>query len=213
MLTLMNVLKQIIYVDDVCNRWTDLFLNTARTHIPNKVVTIRPNDSPWYTNELRNKKRCMLRNFKKYKHSNKDTDWDNYKNSRNEYQYLLTKAEQDYKKSLCDSLSSNRNCKKWWSTVKWLLGKGGDTSYPSLTVNNKSVTDNKEKAEEFNNFFLSHSNIDDSLAHLPNDINFEDSLEYIVATEHEVFDLIKALDTSKASGPGGISPKLLYGRH
>ena len=65
----------------------------------------------------------MLWKFKKYKHSKLETDWVNYKNSRNEYQQSLGIAEAEYKNSLCDSLSSNRNSKKWWSTTKWLLGK------------------------------------------------------------------------------------------
>ena len=45
------------------------------------------------------------------------------------------------------------------ATVNWLLGKGGDTSHPSLEINGKQVTESKNKASAFNNFFLSHSNI------------------------------------------------------
>ena len=33
------------------------------------------------------------------------------------------------------------------ATVKWLLGKGRDTSYPTLSVNNANISDNKQKAE------------------------------------------------------------------
>ena len=65
-----------------------------------------------------------------------------------------------YKKSLCNSLIGVKNTRKWWSIVKWVLGKGGDTSYPALNINNQQFTDNKDKSEQFNKFFLSHSNID-----------------------------------------------------
>ena len=35
---------------DIANkRWYEIFMNIARTCIPNKVVLIRPKDSPWYT--------------------------------------------------------------------------------------------------------------------------------------------------------------------
>ncbi|WP_215897650.1 hypothetical protein, partial [Acinetobacter baumannii] len=44
-------------VDDICNAWTASFLNTARQCIPNKMVTIRPCDTPWYNSELRKLKR------------------------------------------------------------------------------------------------------------------------------------------------------------
>ena len=40
-------------VDDACNKWTESFLNVACTHVPNKVVTVHPNDSPWYSSDLR----------------------------------------------------------------------------------------------------------------------------------------------------------------
>ena len=47
-------------VDDVnvaSERWTHSFLNVARTFIPNKLVLIRPRDTPWYSNNLRKFKR------------------------------------------------------------------------------------------------------------------------------------------------------------
>jgi hypothetical protein len=197
-------------VDQACSKWTSIFLTIAKTCVPNKEVTIRPNDSPWYTNELRTLKKKMMRFFHKYKKSKSNDDWGKYAASRNEYKNGLDNAESNYKKSLTDSLSSNKNSKTWWSTVKWLLGKGGDTSYPSLNVNGKQVSDNQEKAQAFNEFFLSHSNIDDSNANLPDDDNFPNNLDSITATEEEVHDLLKCIDTTKATGPDGISPKLLY---
>ena len=54
-------------IDIIAKRWTETFLNIARTSIPNKVVTVRPNDSPWYTYELRLLKRKILRLFQKHK--------------------------------------------------------------------------------------------------------------------------------------------------
>ena len=42
------------------------------------------------------------------------------------------------------------------------------------------------------------------------DIDSPNNLDFIVATEEEVNDLLKCIDTTKATGPDGISPKLLY---
>ena len=197
-------------VDQACEMWTEKFLNIARSHIPNKVITVRPNDSPWYTNALRLQKRKMLRLFHKFKGRKTSTNWEAYAKARSDYQKSLDDAELKYKESLSDSLKSNRNSKTWWKTVKGFLGKGGDTSYPSLNVNDRPVTDNEEKASEFNKFFLSHSDIDLSNAQLPNQEEFPQNLAEIRATEREVHDLIKCIDTSKATGPDGISPKLLH---
>ena len=40
-------------IDESCLRWTTTFLNIARQCIPNKVVTIRPNDQLFFTPELK----------------------------------------------------------------------------------------------------------------------------------------------------------------
>ena len=154
-------------------------------------------------------KRKILRLFQKHKEKQTELAWNKYKTARNEYQVKLDKAEQSYKRSLSESLSTNKNTKSWWRSVKHLLGKGGDTSYPTLNINDNVITDNKQKVAAFNEFFLSHSNIDISNAELPGDIEFPSNLTSVEATEQEVLDLLKSLDTTKASGPDGIRPKLL----
>ena len=196
-------------IDATCENWTNMFMNVAKKYIPNKTVTIRPNDSPWYTNELRLLKRRMLHSFHKHKQSKSENDWLKYTDLRTKYHKSLDEAEANYKQSLGVSLGTQRNTKKWWQTVKWLIGKGGDTSYPSLVVNNNQITNNRDKAEAFNHFFLSHSDIDDSNAQLPDEQNFQVGLDNILATEQEVNDLLKCIDPSKATGPDGISPRLL----
>ncbi len=178
--------------------------------MPNKIITIRPNDSPWYTNELRCLKCKVTRFFHKYKQSKKESDWAKYKDLRNNYQNELDLAEAKYKTNLSQSLKSQQNSKAWWKTVKWLIGKGGDTSYPTLKVRNKLIVENKEKAEVFNKFFLLHSNIEDKDASLPEDSDeVTDTIEYIHATESEIYDLLKSIDPSKATGPDGVNPRLL----
>ena len=109
-------------------------------------------------------------------------------------------------------MSSNKSSKTWWSTVKWLLGKGNDTSYPTRNGNNANISENKQNSEAFNEFLLSHSNIDNSGAELPDeeDAEFPRNLEFISATEQEVHDLLKCINTSKASGPDGVSPTLIH---
>ena len=79
-----------------------------------------------------------------------------------------------------------------------------------MEAKNVVILDSKGKAEAFNDFFLSHASIDTSNSKLPEDSNFEIKLDSIVASEQEVLDLIKSLDTTKATGPDGIGPRLLY---
>ena len=62
----------------------------------------------------------------------------------------------------------------------------------------------------FNSFFLHHSHIDTSNAQLPSNSNLpECALTNINVTENDVTGLLKDIDVSKATGPDGISPRLL----
>jgi hypothetical protein len=197
-------------VDNICKAWSDKFVTIAKQHIPNKTVLIRPNDSPWYNCSLRLMKRKMLRMFRKFKMTKNDHNWETYKKLRNEYQHALDKAEADYNRSLTDSLKDSKTSKGWWRTVKSLLGKGSFRSFPPMEVNNSFVTKNQDKATAFNNFFLSHSDIDTSNAQLPPHDFIDEKLVSVNITQSEVIDLLKCIDTSKATGPDGISPKLLF---
>ena len=154
-------------------------------------------------------KRNVQRLFHKFKKVKSTANWESYKKLRNDYQQALDQAEHDYKNSLTDSLADSKDSKVWWRTVKSLLGKGSFRSLPIMKDNNKNLIGSKEKADAFNNFFLSHSNIDTSNAQLPPEENFEAKLISVKASEQEVLDLLMSLDTSKATGPDGIGPKLL----
>ena len=201
---------ELIDLDDVCRAWSDKFLEIAKEHVPNKKILVRPNDSPWYTSHLRLMKRNVQRLFHKFKKVKSTANWESYKKLRNDYQQALDQAENDYKNSLTDSLADSKDSKVWWRTVKSLLGKGSFRSLPIMKDNNKNLIGSKEKADAFNIFFLSHSNIDTSNAQLPPEENFEAKLVSVKASEQEVLDLLMSLDTSKATGPAGIGPKLLH---
>ena len=134
-------------IDLVCASWTEMFIGIAKRYIPNRVVTIRPRDSPWYTNALRLMKRKLHRLLRKFKTSKKDSDWANYKELRNTYQSKLDEAESEYNLKLSSSLASSRNTKTWWTTVKHMLG-----SYPALAVNDNFIVSNKEKASTLMTF-------------------------------------------------------------
>ena len=196
-------------VDVATQFWSETFLNTARETVPNKIVTIRPNDIPWYSNNLRLLKRRVHRAFRKFKSHNSPINYTNYKNLRNIYQEELSKAEDTYKQNLASTLHSQRYGKKWWQKAKVLLGKGSKSQIPSLKVQNNVLIDDTSKAEAFNNFFLNHSNLNDQGQNLPSLEHVPVNLTELVISETDVLDQLKALDPTKSTGPDGISPKLL----
>ncbi len=95
--------------------------------------------------------------------------------------------------------------------LKSVLGQTNDSEIPPLEVGGKIITDNRQKAEVFNDFFTQVSSLDDENAELPQDFinDVVNRLDEIVVTEQDVHDQLKILDTNKAYGPDGIPPRLL----
>ena len=79
-----------------------------------------------------------------------------------------------------------------------------------MQCGDRILTNNYDKAEEFNKAFLKFATIDTSNASLP-DIAYKTNsrLNSINITQAETLDILKSLDTSKATGPDGISCKML----
>ena len=200
-------------IDIVCQTWTDIFLSIAKRFIPNKIVTIRPDDSPWYNSYLRRLKRKLDRiHCKAKKSQNNPAVWAQYKELRNEYTREIKHAEQNYNNKLSNDLKNSKSIspKRWWNLAKTFLGKNNDSSYPPIKDGTQAHFDPKSKAQAFNNFFLSHSTVDSHGATLP-DIEYitDEEITEIDFNDYEVLDLLKNIDISKATGPDGISPRML----
>ena len=101
--------------------------------------------------------------------------------------------------------------KNWWTLVKSLTGNNEcSRTIPPIEHNGNLVVDDIEKSELFNKFFCEQSTLDDS-DHTPPDLTElqTDGLRQILITETEVEEILKILDTSKATGPDCINPRLL----
>ena len=201
-------------IDDICNTWTNDFLNVSKMTVPNRQATIRPNDKPYYTNTHRRTKRKLDRAHKKAKQTNAPGDWATFRTQRNQYISDLRSAETSYEKKVCDSLqaSSNLSPKKWWHIAKSFLGIHPNYSLPPMEdENGKIYVNDKDKASAFNDFFMNQTKINASGKFLPEFTDKCDgnSLSDITTTPEEVYDILKSLKTNKATGPDGVSAKLL----
>ena len=160
--------------DDVNNcatKWTETFINFSRTFIPNKLVLIRPWDNPWFTAALRRLRRRRDRLYKLAKRSNKPNVWELYRQARNVYVQEIKEAKVNYEllqvNKINNSISSSS--RSWWQTVKGFFDfKSKRTSIPAVQLPNGTVTNDPLcKADLFNSFFISNSQLDTSNATLP----------------------------------------------
>ena len=76
-------------VDDACKIFTYTLLNFLNLCIPNKEVTIRPNDKPWYDSEIRSL-------------SKNANDWLKYKQYRNKVNNMKKHAKEVYYNNIED---------------------------------------------------------------------------------------------------------------
>ena len=147
--------------------------------------------------------------------SNSAEAWHNYRQCRNDYVHAIANAKSQHVKDQVSKLENQSlGGKTWWQSIKSFLGtcSSKSKSIPALILpNGTAVHDSQGKAEVLNNFFSSHSTIDDTEAKLPdyNEGNNDNPLSTISLEEDDTRDILKSLNTSKASGPDGVSPMLL----
>jgi hypothetical protein len=202
--------------DDInvtASRWTESFLNIARQFIPNCVATIRPWDKPWYNNDLRCLQRRRDRAHTSAKRMGTAASWQTYREIRNQYVHAIEEAESEYEMNQANKLKSDSyiSSKRWWNITTSFLGISKKSSIPALIQQDNTVTnDDKSKADTLNIFFLMHSNINTDNAQIPPPNPITDtSLDSLQLTEDEVLALLNTINTSKATGPDNISPKML----
>ena len=199
-------------VDTAAQAWTDMLMNAARECIPNKLVTVRPRDKPFFNGYLRRLRRSKERAHKRAKYDNTPEAWLAFRNQRGFYFSEIKRLKNEHtnhiQQTMTESLVSNP--RKWWSLSKRLLNDKAP-SIPALDVNGTAVCDDTEKAQVFNEYFIQCSTLDTSTAQLQS--NYPSLTEsHIGSWQTSVNDVVNCLskiDTSKAVGPDGINPKLL----
>lgn len=207
--------NNIIDINDTCKKWSSLVLEVAKSVIPGKEVTVRSKDKSWYNNNLRKLLRIKDRSHKIAKSSNTPEDWAQFRYDRNRYFAAVKECKTNFEKTSYQKLidHSSKNPKKWWKVLKEILGQCDNSEIPPIHVNDEILVDTKEKANAFNEYFSSVTEINDLNQVLPDNdpsiINNENCLNQVTITEQDVLDQLKILDINKAYGPDSISPKIL----
>ena len=75
----------------------------------------------------------------------------------------MREAKKDYKIKLSEKITSGKfSSKDWWKTIKTLLGKDKMDDIPPLIKNGQPINDPNHKANIFNQYFQSQTELDDS---------------------------------------------------
>ena len=191
---------------------TDTIIRAADESIPNKIVTIKPDDHPWITCHIKNLIRKRKRTYRQFKKTNNMHFWTKYKQLRNKTNNAIRKSKKDYFDNLDHQLSSEHcNSKLFWKTSKQLLnlGRCSSNNIPTLSFNHEIAETDLQKAQMLNSYFSSQTKVDDSNKQIPNIEPAQFLLESITISVQDVLDVLQHLDVTKACGPDLISPRLL----
>ena len=125
-----------------------------------------------------------------------------YKRARNKLTAQLRHAKSEFFANLDPS-----NTKQFWKTVKTLSKK--DASVSTLTHEGATCHSDLQKVNALNNFFSSCFNsFSEPISMTPQHQNPECSPD-MLCTQEAVYKLLNSLNINKASGPDGISARML----
>ena len=189
--------------------WSDMFMKIAESCIPHNIVTIRPNDKPWMTSEIRRLIRKRQKLFKR--RNNSAVDRDNYNRMRNNIVTLIRLAKLSYELKRENIVSNpTLNVKQWWKIIKYEIKGSQQSGIPFLESGGMTVVDDCQKANLLNNYFVEQSTVDDDNMILPDIpiLNYP-QIDDIVINKNDVYKLLCNLDVNKATGNDQIGNKLL----
>ena len=202
-------------VDIAAKKFGDKLMEFAHLHIPNKIVTIRRNDKPWYDNTIRRETRKRDRLKRNASNASNVSLWNKYKKSRNHVNNLIKVAKSRYFNRIETTDFRYNDQKQFWKTIKYFM-KGNRSAHipPLLKLSDVGCTEHVytdiEKATVLNEYFTSISNftyIPDSLPDFEQKTN--DTLNNINISQQDILDAIHTLKIDKAPGIDGISNRLL----
>ena len=181
-----------------------------------KRVNRRKPIQPWMTYEILGKKRKMDINRKKFLKKPNENNEIQYKRSKKEYNNDIKKAKNKYYGD--ELFRAQKDSKKLWSIINSLIqNRTKSEPIKSIKFEDKILTDNKEIAEVFSNYYK-YAAIKKVNA-IKSEINFEHFLndkDKRVNTFHlkeidsnDLLDVIKNIKPKSSSGFDSIPNKLV----
>ena len=203
---------------DQVNILNNSILNIMSNYVPNELKTVRPSEPEWLNGNVKNLLRKQNKFFKRYKGNGyKNEDKFILDRLRNECYEAINKSKEKYLTNLGARLGDpTTGQKSYWKILNKFLNKCKMPRIPPLFVQGKYVTNCKEKASFFNNFFSSQCTPLLNNSELP-DLRFltNSRLDSFVITINEINDILSCLNINKAYGSDSISGNMinLCGQH
>ena len=186
--------------------------NLASECIPNKIIRIKPSELSWINAKIKQYIRKRKRAYRKARRTNTELHWTQFKILRNKTVSLIRDAKKVFRDKIASKLTSGElSAKDWWTVLKTFISPKSKTSIPPLENDGSISSDENEKANISNNFFQSHSSLNNQYPILPQILPtaVANELNNIELSQTEVETILKSLPIGKASGPNNLSNRIL----
>jgi hypothetical protein len=208
-------MRRILFMDPMMDKnaadFSSVLLDCAAYFIPNRIIKIRPRDKPYITQACRKADRERDQAHRKYQRTRNPLHYDQFREKRRESKLVRQNAKITHHNWLMTKLSTHSvSSKDYWKTMKIVMGAKAKPGIGTLNVNGDQLVDSVEKATAFNRYFASQCTLNDVPSAMP-PMSFEtaERIGVVRTTPDEVETLTRALDSSKANGPDGISIQFL----
>jgi len=184
---------------DECHKCLDL--------IPSK-QSVPSSRYPWISTNIKRLSNKKRRLYNKARTSQLESDWKAYKDLKHQVQRECRIAHDSYVSKLINNNISTGN-KRFWTYIK--SKRIDQYGIPTLEKDNKTYTDNVDKANILNNHFSSVFTIDNSPAdQLPalESSPFPDIPSLHIDADG-IIPLLSGLNANKSHGPDGIPTRFL----
>ena len=207
------------YINTIYEDYHDKLLRIIDKHAPYKLYSrkeMRWRQRPWITGGIQTSIRVKNVFYGKYVRTKNQYWYKCYRHYANAVKHLtFVSKRKHYEKYFTQNAHNSR---KVWRGINEILRKNSNMPNEEIFLNEEGliITDQKRVADRFNRFFTNVA--DNLLSKIPNsNTKYQDYLKnpnensiFIKEVDFgEVHDLLKNLDTTKASDIYGISPKLL----
>ena len=179
-------------------------MNIIINYRPNQFTTIDNKDPPWMNEYIKGKIMDKKVACKSFNRNNKSYDaYLKLQIVSTVLSEMILKRKEDYDRQLSDKLSDPKmSVKAYWAILKTLYNGKKIPLIPPTLVNNKLISNSKEKANHFNASFASQctpvSN-DNALPGANNSVS-NVSLSSIQFEDQNILTIIHSLNYNKAHG-------------
>ncbi len=195
------------------NVWHNLFMSTAKLHVPSKHVQNVQPKPPWLSDYLLAECKLKKNLFRLCKLCPSADHIAKFRAQRNKVTALLRRAKKEFTSSLETQIRSS-NGKSFWNFLRVCKGRRASQAIPPLIgADGLTAVTDIDKAELLNSFFIHQTNLpdqpDSTAPALAYSTPTSSNLPEIEVSPDDVFGILSTLNRKKAPGPDGIPNHLL----